>query len=453
MSNHSTQAAASNQPEAAGAKKKLSRLDLMSMAVGQIIGVGIMTMTGLAIGFTGRSVNVAFVVAAAIVLFCAIPQIFIGGTANFLGGQYSQIAVLSGQRLAGVYAFINFAMTLAISMYTLSFCDYLLSLFPGANTKLVSLIVVAALIGLHLFGVKQAARLQNVMCAVLALAIASYIVFGLGHVEPGYFTGPDFLSGGITGFLLASVFLTFAIGGATYIVNYSSEAQNPTKDIPFVIIVSTLAVVVVYALMATVAAGVLPVSEVANQPLSVSAASFMPKGMFTFFVVGGAMFALLTTLNFSIGMVTFPIMRACQDGWLPPKFAQCNKRFGTPHWILLTLFLIGYLPILFGLNLSTIANSTVILTTSIRAVIAYSAMRLPTKMPELWNKSKFHVGKTALNVISIVTIVVALLSVALLIVTSPMAEIIGNIVILSCAVLFALLRNKHVNLKPSYTEK
>lgn len=31
--------------------KKLSRTDLFSMAIGQIIGVGIMTMTGIAIGF------------------------------------------------------------------------------------------------------------------------------------------------------------------------------------------------------------------------------------------------------------------------------------------------------------------------------------------------------------------------------------------------------------------
>ena len=35
--------------------KKLTRKDLFSMAIGNIIGVGIMTMTGIAIGFTGRN--------------------------------------------------------------------------------------------------------------------------------------------------------------------------------------------------------------------------------------------------------------------------------------------------------------------------------------------------------------------------------------------------------------
>lgn len=64
--------------------KKLSRTDLFSMAIGQIIGVGIMTMTGIAIGFTGRSVNLAYIVAGLITIFAAIPQIYIGGTATFM---------------------------------------------------------------------------------------------------------------------------------------------------------------------------------------------------------------------------------------------------------------------------------------------------------------------------------------------------------------------------------
>mgnify|MGYP007025251694 CR=1 FL=1 len=111
--------------------KLLSRGDLFSMAVGQIIGVGIMTMTGIAIGFTGRSVNIAYIIAGIITIIGAVPQIYIGGTANFVGGQYSQIAVLSGKKMAGIYLYIQLFSALAISMYTLSFADYFLSLVPG----------------------------------------------------------------------------------------------------------------------------------------------------------------------------------------------------------------------------------------------------------------------------------------------------------------------------------
>ena len=129
-----------------------THLDLFSMAVGQIIGVGIMTMTGIAIGFTGRSVNVAYIVAGIITIIAVIPQIYIGGTANFRGGQYSQIAFLSGQRMAGIYLYIQLFSCLAISMYTLSFADYFLSLFPGINAKLICFIVLTFLFVMHIFG-------------------------------------------------------------------------------------------------------------------------------------------------------------------------------------------------------------------------------------------------------------------------------------------------------------
>ena len=434
-------------------ENKLTRADLFSMAIGQIIGVGIMTMTGIAIGFTGRSVNIAYVLAGILTIVAAIPQIYIGGTANFLGGQYSQIAVLGNKRLAGVFIYIQIAMALALSMYTLSFSEYFLSLFPGANAKLVSFVVLTVLALMHMVGMKQAARLQNLMCVILAAGIAAYIVFGIGHIQPGYTQSPGFFTGGASGFVLASIYLTFAAGGATYVVNFSAEAKNPTKDIPFVIIVSTAAIVILYAVMSTIAAGVLPVAEVAGKPLSVSRVSFMPKAVYTFFVVGGAMFALLTTLNFNIGMLVYPLKKASEDGWLPKGLAATNKRFGTTHWIIAAIYLISVLPILAGLDLSTIANSTVILTTSIRGVIAFVALALPKKLPELWKRSSFYVSDGKLKVICIAAMFLAGVSVVMLFVTTSMAQICGNCCILGVAVVLAFLFQKKVDVKASYTEK
>lgn len=431
---------------------KLSRMDLFSMAIGQVIGVGIMTMTGIAIGFTGRSVSFAYILACILTIIAAIPQIFIGGTANFLGGQYSQIAVLGNKKLAGWYTYVNLCMLFAISMYTLSFADYFLSLVPGVNGRLIGCIALSIIFLLHLTGVKQAARLQNVLSIILALAIAAYIVFGVGSISPDYFVQDQFMTGGVGGFVLASIYLTFACGGATYVVNYSSQAKNPTKDIPFVIIVTTLGVGIVYAIMSIIASGVLPVSDVANKPLSVAAAEFMPGPVFTFFVVGGAMFALLTTLNFSIGMMVYPVLRACNDGWLPKKLAVTNKKFGTPHLILLAFYLIGIVPIIIGLDLTTIANSTVIVTKVCATIVIYAAMQLPKKMPELWNKSRFHVANGILKAICAIAIAINIISILLLLVSSSTIQIAINLVILVIGFILAHLFHKNVTINMSYTE-
>lgn len=179
----------------------------------------------------------------------------------------------------------------------------------------------------------------------------------------------------------------------------------------------------------------------------------MPKAVYTFFVVGGAMFALLTTLNFNIGMLVYPLKKASEDGWLPKKLADTNQRFGTAHWILLAIYLISVLPILAGLDLSTIANSTVILTTSIRGVIAFVALALPGKLPELWGKSSFHTTDRKLKVICVIGILLAGVSVLMLLVTTSPAQICGNCCILGIAVVLSFLLHKRVEIKASYAEK
>ena len=197
---------------------KLSRMDLFSMAIGQIIGVGIMTMTGIAIGFTGRSVPFAYILACILTVVSAVPQIFIGGTANFLGGQYSQIAVLGNKKLAGWYSYVNLCMLFAVSMYTLSFADYFLSLVPGANGKVIGCIALSIIFLMHLFGIKQAARLQNVLSAVLALAVAAYIAFGVGSISPDYFAEDQFMTGGVLAIL--------AVGGILALIFHKGAAIN-----------------------------------------------------------------------------------------------------------------------------------------------------------------------------------------------------------------------------------
>ena len=219
------------------------------------------------------------------------------------------------------------------------------------------------------------------------------------------------------------------------------------------IIVSTAVIVILYAVMSTIAAGVLPVEQVANQPLSMAAVSFMPSSVYTFFVVGGAMFALLTTLNFNVGMLLYPLKKASEDGWLPGGLAAVNSRFHTFHWLILVLYLISVLPILFGVDLSTIANSTVILTTSVRGLISFVAMSLPKKMPELWEKSAFHISEGKLKAVCTVSIFLTAISVLMLFMTSSMAQICGNCCIFAAAVILMILFGKNVKVTANFAEK
>ena len=89
----------------------------------------------------------------------------------------------------------------------------------------------------------------------------------------------------------------WVVSGALLFVNLSAEAKNPTRDIPVVMLVSTLIVAILYGLIGIVAAGVLPVEQVAGENLSLVAGYILSRPLYVFFMTCGAMFALISTLN------------------------------------------------------------------------------------------------------------------------------------------------------------
>ena len=178
-------------------------------------------------------------------------------------------------------------------------------------------------------------------------------------------------------------------------VNLSAEAKNPTKDLPQVILVATIAIAIFYALIAMVAGGVLPVSETANQPLDLVARAIMPTPVFLFFVIGGALLALTTTLNATFAWITKPILQACNDGWLPHKIGYIHPKFKTPVIILVGFYIVGLIPILTGLQISMIADTAVVLSNILFALhLLRHRIYHSQRMPELWEGSAFRCSKS-----------------------------------------------------------
>ena len=135
---------------------------------------------------------------------------------------------------------------------------------------------------------------------------------------------------GLSGLWSAAVLMSYTCDGAQYVTQMSAEAKNPTRDIPRVMLFSTLGIAAFYGLMGVVAAGVLPVDQVAGQPLNVVAEAVLSKPLYYLFMIGGAWMALLTTLNSSIASCTKPLMQACNDGWYPSSLARLHPNFRTP---------------------------------------------------------------------------------------------------------------------------
>ena len=431
-------------------KRVLTRNNLMGIAVGQIIGAGVMVMSISALGMTGRSVNIAFVIAAIFTVIAAIPIIFYSSVLRMRGGLYTQAAVFIGNTFSGVYIVQYIFSNMSIAMYAIGLTSYIVSLLPAAASyqMWINFGIMTVFFVLNFFGVEWMAKIQDIMFYVLIAALLVFTAFGLPKVHwSGYFGnelfGRPLIENGLMGLFQASAFLTFATGGATVIVNMSAEAINPQKDIPFVTITSTVGVALLYALMASVIGGVLPPDEVlAAGNLAPIAMAILPRPLYYFFVIGGACFALGTTLNATIGWVTKPIMQACEDGWFPRVLATLHPKYKSPMYLLLIFYIINLLPIFFGLDVSTIGNWVLLLQNIVNVVMVLGVLRLPKLFPEQWEKSPFHVNNGVFNVLLIFGAAVAAFQAYLNSTGLSTTIVLLNFGILIIAALYAVLMMK-----------
>lgn len=432
--------------------RTLGKKELMGIAIGQIIGAGIMSMMGVAIAMTGRSANLAFMLSAVFTMCTFFPSIFITSCIRMRGGMYTQMAIFAGDKWAGYYSVVYFITNMSLAMYALSFAQYALALLPtGGSQKVIALVVGTLFFILNYFGVDLMAKIQNLLVIVLLLSLTMFAVFGLPSVDfANYFSNADglFLSDGISGFLTAVAYLGFATGGATVILGVSAECKNPTKDIPFVIVTSTIGVAILYGLVATTASGVLPVAEVANQPLTLVAAEILPKPLYIFFIVGGAMFALATTLNSQIMSCTKPVMQSCEDGWFPHSLAALSK-YKTPWKILIIYYVILVVPIVLELEIAQISSIVQILGYINNLVFTITAMKLPKMFPEAWEKSQFHVPTAVFNTLMIITCIAILIQASFMLKSMKLSLIVFNVAVMAAGFIWAFYRTGSGKAKPT----
>lgn len=437
-------------------KRVLGRKELLSIGIGQTIGAGIFAMVGIGIGMTGRSASIAMLIAAIFTIFTNIPLIFVAGSVRLRGGFYTQLALLGNKVSAGFFVIVHILSWTALAMYAISFADYVLGLIPALEPYkiLIAIVVLTIFYVTNLMGIEGAAKIQNVMMIIMALALTVFIVFGLPKITPDYFSQPEFMTGGLRSLFAAGALFTWAVGGANVVIHLGAECKNPTKDIPFVIVVATIIIALFYGLLVVVASGVLPVDVVANQPLTLVAFEILPYPLYVFFIVGGAMFALATTLNSALGWVTKPILQAAVDGWFPKKVATISKKYKTPVVILTMFYIECLIVILFNVPISTIGNMAVILNNVFFAILCFTAINMEKRIPELWEKSRFHVKSWVLKTFSIIGGVSLIAQTTLLFSDLKPFEIVGNLGVLLFGILYSYFRLKSgkVEMEISYEE-
>ena len=450
MSNETTVNTAAQQEHMPDYNRTLGFWDLFFISVGIIVGSGVLVITGRGIAQTGRSVCLAYLGAAVWVVCTAIPTFLMCSCIRLIGGAYTQCNLFLGEKWGGFYLCLYFLSQMGLNLYAQTFALYFCELFGGGNEKLVAAIMITFFYVLNFFGVDFMSKAQNIMSAILLLALIWFTVRGLPRVDwANFFGGEGWMTNGWGGLFATSTLLTYSLLGATSLAPYSAQAKNPQRDIPLAAVVSTGSIAILFALMGIVGSGILPLDQVANQTLGVIANHFLTRPEYIFFMVGGALCASATTLNGLVGSVSIPLVMLSHDGWLPKSLGDLHPKFKTPYKYLIIYYFITMAPLFLGVDISSVSDMTLLGTYTQTTLFIFFMRKMPDMFPEQWEKSIFRMPRPVFNAVMWICFFASLSNVWGQITNSDAKTIFFNVAIMVVGVVFSLVWYKSGKVHPS----
>jgi len=255
------------------------------------------------------------------------------------------------------------------------------------------------------------------------------------------FSSPQMFTNGLSGWLSAVVLLNYSTSGHSLVSNFAPRAENPKRNIPLAMIITTGIITCLYTMVGFASGAVLPLEQTAGGTLTETAKYVLPNFLYYVFMFGGPIFALLTTMNSGIMNSAMPVLAGVKEGWLPAFLAKQNK-YGA-YWVSIVLiFIVGCFPICTGMSVSQITNSALILSGFQSALIIISGYMFPKQFAKEWKTSWLHINDNVYYVLMTVSGIVQAYIIVKSLADLNMTLALINVAILAVAVLYGIFRMK-----------
>jgi APA family basic amino acid/polyamine antiporter len=327
--------------------KKLQRTLSLPGAIAVSIGgmlSGIFVLPGLAVGITGSSVWLAFLVAALCILPAVLSKSELATSMPKSGGTYVYIERAFGPlfgTISGLGLWLSLLLKSAFSLVGLSAYLYVLIEVDSSLTKSIALFSLLLILLLNIFGVKKVEKTQLLIVSISVLSLVGLIFFGFGSFDSAL-TEPVF-SKESSGFISAVAFLYISYAGVTKVAAVAGEIKNPEVNLPKTMLISLFLITVVYVLVAIVLVGNVEASLLVNDIKPIYTLSQTLGG--DAFGYAAGIVGVLTLLSMAnsgvLASSRFPFAMA-RDKMLPDFLGSVSAKFMTPVYsIIVTAFIIG----------------------------------------------------------------------------------------------------------------
>jgi len=392
--------AASAKP--GGLKKVLGPTDLILLGIGAIVGTGIFVLTGTGAVTAGPALTLSFIVAAMACCFAALCYAEFASTVPVAGSIYTYSYATLGEFVAWMIGWdLLLEYGLATSTVAVGWSGYFQSLMsgfglvlpdaltaapgarPGVDTlfNLPAFLIMIALTAMLSLGMRESARVNNVMVIIKTGVVLLFIAVGVGHVRPENWE--PFMPYGMGGVMSAAALVFFAFIGFDAVTSAAEEVKNPKRDLPIGIIGSLVVCTILYVVVAAIMTGIVPHLDFkgVDHPVSL-ALQVAGENWVAGFVDLAAILGMSTVILVMAYGQTRILFAMSRDGLLPAKLSKVHPKYGTPFF---ATWLVG---IIFGLiaavvPLNVLAELVNIGTLAAFTLVSIAVIVLRKKRPDL----------------------------------------------------------------------
>ena len=320
----------------------------IAVSVGGMLS-GIFVLPGLAVGITGSSVWLAFLVAALCILPAVLSKSELATAMPKSGGTYVYIERAFGPlfgTIAGIGLWLSLLLKSAFSLVGLSAYLYVLIEIDASSTKGIALFALLVILLLNVFGVKKVEKTQLIIVSISVLSLIGIVFFGTSSFDSSLLE-PVFVDGS-SGFITGVAFLYISYAGVTKIAAVAGEIKNPEKNLPRTMIFSLFLITMIYVLVALVLVGNVEASVLSTDIKPIHTL-FQSIGGNTLGYVAGAVgvITLLSMANSGVlASSRFPFAMG-KDRLMPGFLGSVSSKFMTPVSAIITTSTLIALAILF----------------------------------------------------------------------------------------------------------
>ena len=239
--------------------RNLGLPELIAIGVGGMIGGGIFSVLGMAVGLAGHAAPLAFAVGSVVALVAGYSYIKLalafrsdGASFTYLERAFPKRPNIAG--IAGWTVIVGYVGTLALYAFTFgAYGAHLLGGDGGVLRRLLSGGVLVFFMAVNLVGAQATGKSEDLIVYTKIILLGIFVVAGIGTISADNLT-PVFDHGPASPFI-AGALIFVAFEGFQLITNAIVETKDPDRNIPRGIYASILVTSLIYVGVAVVALG------------------------------------------------------------------------------------------------------------------------------------------------------------------------------------------------------